>query len=311
MTNRNAETWWTIARSEEVSGKKLLSVDLDNEPVVLWRDTQGIVRALEDRCPHRRAPLSLGCIRDNGWIQCGYHGWSYDGETGRLKDIPNMKGEQRFPPLYKARNFAVVESGGLVRLSLDPTAAPPPPLADTMPLSGTAHVGLDHDQYLAALADDPGLLIAIRGVEFTPYLMSEMHLQENRLVMERSCLWSGLHWPAPFSSDFPITLLTSSDPITGETDLVLRDSDLRTLLTARLAPIRSARGVTAVRWRARLGNERRGIHARLLGLASLFSVRESIDAAALRVLRPSASRHGDDLRAAFREPPADIAATAA
>jgi len=80
--------WWAVARSEEVTGLKPLSADIADQPIVLWRDKQGVARALEDRCPHRRAPLSLGCIRESGWIQCGYHGWTYDGETGRLKEIP-------------------------------------------------------------------------------------------------------------------------------------------------------------------------------------------------------------------------------
>src|SRR3546814_4948287 len=75
------DIWWAVARSEEVTDKKPLGINIGDQPVVLWRDKQGIVRALEDRCPHRRAPLSLGCIRDNGWIQCGYHGWSYEGRS--------------------------------------------------------------------------------------------------------------------------------------------------------------------------------------------------------------------------------------
>src|SRR3546814_7176893 len=74
------DIWWAVARSEEVTDKKPLGINIGDQPVVLWRDKQGIVRALEDRCPHRRAPLSLGCIRDNGWIQCGYHVWSYEGD---------------------------------------------------------------------------------------------------------------------------------------------------------------------------------------------------------------------------------------
>src|SRR3546814_5045186 len=110
------DIWWAVARSEEVTDKKPLGINIGDQPVVLWRDKQGIVRALEDRCPHRRAPLSLGCIRDNGWIQCGYHGWSYEGDTGRLKEIPNMKDQQKFPPVYKAIAFSVYEQAGLVRV---------------------------------------------------------------------------------------------------------------------------------------------------------------------------------------------------
>jgi nitrite reductase/ring-hydroxylating ferredoxin subunit len=298
MTNQANVPWWTVARSEEVTGKKPLSVDIGDQPIVMWRDKDGVVRALEDRCPHRRAPLSRGCIRDNGWIQCGYHGWSYDGATGRLTDIPNMKDDQRFPPLYKAERFAVAEGGGLVWVCLDPAAVPPAPNGAVLPLSGTAHVALDQAHYMAALYDDPGLLLDIRGVHFTPYLMSELHEEDGKLVMERSCQWKYLRWPAPFSADFPITALTRSDPVTGETGLTLRDTEFNELLSAIIAPVPAARGVTAIRWRCRIGATRPGFHAKLLGFGAPFRIRQTIDAAALRTLKPSASRHGEDLRAA-------------
>jgi nitrite reductase/ring-hydroxylating ferredoxin subunit len=296
MTSRAGPLWWTLARSEEVTDKKPLAVDLGDQPVVLWRDKQGIARALEDRCPHRRAPLSLGCIRDNGWIQCGYHGWSYEGDTGRLKEIPNMKDDQRFPPVYKATPFAVEESGGLVRVSLNGKAEAPAPVERTMPLSGTAHVALEQAHWLDALYDDPGLVIDIRGVEFTPYLMSELREENGLFVMERNCLWGKLHWPSYALSDFPITLLSRTRPETGESELTLRDDAFNTLLQVRLAPVPAQRGVTQVRWRAELGKTLAGRHARRLRWGAPFSVREAVDAAALRVLRPSVSLHGRKLR---------------
>ena len=64
-------TWWAVALSEEVTGEKPLSVDIGDRPVVLWRDLKGQARALEDRCPHRRAPLSLGCIRKEVGFSAG------------------------------------------------------------------------------------------------------------------------------------------------------------------------------------------------------------------------------------------------
>jgi nitrite reductase/ring-hydroxylating ferredoxin subunit len=296
MTSRSEPLWWTVALSEEVTDKKPLAVDIGDQPVVLWRDKQGIARALEDRCPHRRAPLSLGCIRDNGWIQCGYHGWSYEGDTGRLKEIPNMKDDQRFPPIYKAQPFAVAECDGFVHVNLDPKAAAPAPADRTMPLSGTAHVALEQSHWLDALYDDPGLVIDIKGVEFTPYLMSELREENGLFVMERSCLWGKLHWPSYATADFPITLLSRTQPDTGETELVLRDDAFNPLLTARLAPIPAARGVTQIRWRGELSSSLKGLHARRLGHGTPFAVRERIDAAALRVLRPSVSLHGKKLR---------------
>ena len=45
----------------------------------------GVVAALEDFCPHRGAPLSLGRVRDDGKLVCGYHGlvMGCDGKTRR------------------------------------------------------------------------------------------------------------------------------------------------------------------------------------------------------------------------------------
>jgi nitrite reductase/ring-hydroxylating ferredoxin subunit len=301
-------TWWAVARSEEVTGKKPLSVDIGDRPVVLWRDQNGHARALEDRCPHRRAPLSLGCIRKEGWIQCGYHGWSYDGETGRVKEIPNLKNEQRFSPVYRAERFAVHEAAGFVRVSQNAEAVPPQIVAIDMPLSGTAHVALDHDRYLAALFDEPGLLLSIVGVHFTTYLMSELHEQDGRLVMERSCQWKRPHWPAAFSSDYPLTLISSTEPVTGETTLLLRDRDFRELLSMRLAPVPAGRGVTSVRWRAVQGADLPSLARRALQWLTPIKVHSSVDAAALRTLKPTASVVFDELRRALSSSSAQSAA---
>jgi nitrite reductase/ring-hydroxylating ferredoxin subunit len=291
-----ASIWWALALSEEVTGKKPLSVDIGDRPVVLWRDLKGQARALEDRCPHRRAPLSLGCIRKEGWIQCGYHGWSYDGETGRVMEIPNLKNEQRFGPVYKAERFAVYETAGFVRVSLDPSAIPHPAAALDMPLSGVAHVALDHERYLAALLDDPGLLLSVFGVHFTTYLMAELHEQDGRLVMERSCQWKLPHWPAAFSSDYPLTLVSSIDPTNGETALLLRDRDFKELLSMRLAPVPANRGVTAVRWRAAPGADLSTAAARTVGWLNPIRVHTTIDGAALRQLKPTVSIVFEELR---------------
>lgn len=290
------DVWWAVARSEEVSGDKPINVDIGDQPIVLWRDKSGVVRALEDRCPHRRAPLSLGCILGNGMIQCGYHGWTYDGESGRLTDIPNLKGEQKFPPLYRATPFAVAEGGGFVRVCLNAKAATSALLGESMPLAGTETVSLGHEHFIAALFDNPALVIAIKGVHYTPYLMSELVEQEGKLVLERSCQWKSPHWPAPFSSEFPITLRVATDPVTGESELVLRDDGFNALITVIIAPVPAARGVTQVRWRARLGATRPGLMAKLMGVGTPFAILPSVDGEALRTLKPSASIHAAGLR---------------
>lgn len=64
-------------------------VFLWGRPVVLFRDGHGRPVALEDRCPHRGAPLSSGRCQA-GTIRCPYHGWRFDGE-GKNVEIPALR----------------------------------------------------------------------------------------------------------------------------------------------------------------------------------------------------------------------------
>jgi phenylpropionate dioxygenase-like ring-hydroxylating dioxygenase large terminal subunit len=54
--------------------------------LVLWLDGAGKAVAMDDRCPHRHARLSKGWILE-GQLQCGYHGWTFNGE-GSCTRIP-------------------------------------------------------------------------------------------------------------------------------------------------------------------------------------------------------------------------------
>ena len=203
----------------------------------------------------------------------------------------------------------MAESGGFVSVNLDQAAPPPTQSAEgAFPLSGTTHVGLSHEQWTNALLDDPGLVLGIRGVHFTPYLMSELREEGGMLVMERFCQWGKLHLPAYAAAEFPITFITRTCPETGETEAALRDDSFRNLLTARIAPVPAARGVTQVRWRARLGDALKGRHAAALRLRGSFAVRDAVDAAALRVLIASASHSGYRLRQQMLTPSSSAAA---
>lgn len=48
--------------------------------VVLWKDAEGRWRAVEDRCAHRLAALSLGSVKEDGTLACRYHGEWRGGE---------------------------------------------------------------------------------------------------------------------------------------------------------------------------------------------------------------------------------------
>lgn len=77
MFLRNA--WYQAAWADELQTGALLGRRLLDQPVVLFRDSTGAPRALEDMCSHRFAPLSKGQLREDR-VVCGYHGLAFDGE---------------------------------------------------------------------------------------------------------------------------------------------------------------------------------------------------------------------------------------
>jgi phenylpropionate dioxygenase-like ring-hydroxylating dioxygenase large terminal subunit len=70
--------------------------------MVLWLDGAGKAVAMDDRCPHRHARLSKGWIAE-GQLQCGYHGWTFNGE-GQCTRIPQKDDDDPagvFVPRYR------------------------------------------------------------------------------------------------------------------------------------------------------------------------------------------------------------------
>ena len=49
--------------------------------IAVFRARNGEVHAVQDRCPHRRGPLSEGII-DNCQVICPYHGHKFDLRSG-------------------------------------------------------------------------------------------------------------------------------------------------------------------------------------------------------------------------------------
>ncbi|WP_454279068.1 Rieske 2Fe-2S domain-containing protein [Sphingomonas sp. Marseille-Q8236] len=101
------DAWYVAASAEEV-GSKPLARQITGLHMVFFRTGGGVVTALEDFCPHRGAPLSLGFVRGETLV-CGYHGLALDCR-GRSDSMPGQQ-VGKFP---SARHFPVIERYGFV-----------------------------------------------------------------------------------------------------------------------------------------------------------------------------------------------------
>lgn len=78
-------SWYPVLPSWAVQGAPVGITRL-GENIVVWRDVDGRPHAVEDRCPHRGARLSMGWNLGDR-LACWYHGVEVDG-TGTVVDVP-------------------------------------------------------------------------------------------------------------------------------------------------------------------------------------------------------------------------------
>lgn len=147
--------WYVAAWSTEI-GRTPLARRIAGVPVVLFRDGAGRAAALEDRCPHRLAPLSLGKLVDDG-LQCGYHGATFDA-SGRCVRVPGNP----LPKNGDAHAFPLIEKWGWAWIWLgEPDRADERSLPDFhwqsepgwAPIGGTLHFKAHYQLLIDNLLD--------------------------------------------------------------------------------------------------------------------------------------------------------------
>src|SRR3569833_2547425 len=103
---RNA--WYVAGWSDELEAGKPFPAAILDEPIGIFRSDSGRFVALEDRCVHRLAPLSLGRCEGER-LRCMYHGLLYDTD-GAVAEIPGQE---------LLRRNARVKRSGVGRRSVD------------------------------------------------------------------------------------------------------------------------------------------------------------------------------------------------
>lgn len=74
--------WYRLCNSDELKVNQVRFFNYCGRNVVLFRGTNGKVYCLDAYCSHMGANLGFGGKVKNNCIQCPFHGWVFDGETG-------------------------------------------------------------------------------------------------------------------------------------------------------------------------------------------------------------------------------------
>ena len=99
--------WYVACTPNEIDGKPL-GRTICGERIAFFRGEGNVVAAVEDFCPHRGAPLSLGYV-SQGKLVCGYHGLEM-GCQGKVIAMPGQR-VRGFPAI---KSYAVVERYGFI-----------------------------------------------------------------------------------------------------------------------------------------------------------------------------------------------------
>jgi vanillate O-demethylase monooxygenase subunit len=92
--------WYLAAWDHELQADDVLARRLLDRPVVMFRKSDGTVVALDDKCPHRFAPLSRG-KRVGDALQCGYHGLTFNASGASIKNFFS----DQIPPNAKVTSY--------------------------------------------------------------------------------------------------------------------------------------------------------------------------------------------------------------
>jgi phenylpropionate dioxygenase-like ring-hydroxylating dioxygenase large terminal subunit len=123
--------WYPVVWSSEVRARPV-GIQLLGERVVLCRDG-GRVYALEDRCPHRGTPLSLGRQHFSGTITCPYHGWTYRLDSGVMCAAITDGPESPITGKVAVRTYPAAERLGLVWVFVGAGETDVPPVEQDIP----------------------------------------------------------------------------------------------------------------------------------------------------------------------------------
>jgi phenylpropionate dioxygenase-like ring-hydroxylating dioxygenase large terminal subunit len=104
--------WYVAGLACDFPRETLTGHVIAKRPVVMWRTRDGDVVAFDDRCSHKRFPLSKGRLMSDGTLECAYHGLRYD-TSGHCVMIPSHP-TGPISPQAKVRGFPVIEQDGIV-----------------------------------------------------------------------------------------------------------------------------------------------------------------------------------------------------
>ena len=106
MTGMNSQ-WTEVGKVQDIPKRGSRCIRMGETTIALFRSADDQVYAMEDKCPHKKGPLSQGIVHDN-CVTCPLHNWVISLETGLAQGADSGS----------VMTFPVKEEAGVLFLSL-------------------------------------------------------------------------------------------------------------------------------------------------------------------------------------------------
>ena len=104
--------WFIVAGSQEVAPGTIEALHYFGRDLVVFRTEGGVARVTGAYCSHLGAHLGVGGKVRGETVECPFHGWCYDGESGKCMEIPYGSG--KIPSKAAVRAYPTLERNGMV-----------------------------------------------------------------------------------------------------------------------------------------------------------------------------------------------------
>jgi nitrite reductase/ring-hydroxylating ferredoxin subunit len=105
--------WFVVAEAGEIGPGEVRALRAFDRDLVLFRAADGTAHVMDAHCPHLGAHLAVGGRVEEGCLRCPFHGWKFDGESGKCVDIP-YGDVKRIPPKAHARAYPTLERNHMI-----------------------------------------------------------------------------------------------------------------------------------------------------------------------------------------------------
>lgn len=104
--------WFQLGWSQDFPVGEAIPLYYFGTDLVAFRGESNEVHLFDAHCPHLGAHLGLGGVVSGDTVSCPFHGWAFDGATGKNVEIPYSK--RKCFPAVSLRRWHVHEHAGVV-----------------------------------------------------------------------------------------------------------------------------------------------------------------------------------------------------